>query len=515
MTPKRPISKPKSHSIFIAVVVCSLLMMSCGVPTSIFPSAATSIPFNPTPGSGLGLPTAILSSPTPGEGLASPTALPPSPTPDISLGTSTPVPPSATPPGTATPVIPIGSFALAPGTTAGALAGTLKPGQVVTYTIGAAQSQPMTLIADSPHSDVTLGVAEENGNVLLNPALKQNAWQMVLPGTELYTIKVIGGATTEDYTLTVKMPQLVNLASGVTSTTLTGRTVNGYLYSYALNFNAGQILTASLNVPSSTATIDIYGLSTGTLLSASAAVSTWTGTLSQTEGYVIEVVPANGQVVDYSLSVSLAAAAAGSSSGAGTITFAPGMTAAVVQGTIQAGQILTYTVQAGKAQPMILLLDSPKTDVVLGVLNPDGSILLSPATKWSYWQWQLPKTGLYTIQVIGGKAAETFTLTVKLAQLVYFSTEPKTVTLHGNTYPGYVVSYAFRLSAGLNMTVNLTAPAGEAFVDVFGIETGSLLSFKDAATSWTGTLPETQEYVVEVVPRHGASVVYSLTVSIP
>jgi hypothetical protein len=515
MAPKLPISKPKSNSIVIALVTCALLMMSCGVPTSILPALSTSLPPNPTPGVGLALPTVLPTSPTPELLVGMPTVLPASPTPETATDTPTAIPPSPTPANTATPVIPTGSFTLAPGTTAGALAGTLQPGQLVTYTIGAGQFQPMTLIAESLHNDVTLGVSEANGNVLLNPALKQNAWQMVLPGTELYTIKVIGGATKEDYTLTVKLPQLVNLASGATSVTLTGRTVSGYLYSYALNFSAGQSLTASLNVPSSTATIDIYGLSTGTLLNSSAAVSTWTGTLSQTEAYVIEVVPVNGQVVDFSLSVSVAAAAAGSSTGPGTITFAPGMTAAVVQGTVQAGQVLTYTVQAGKAQPMILLLDSPKTDVTLGVLNPDGTILLDPATKWSYWQWQLPKTGLYTIQVIGAKTTENYTLTVKLPQLVYFPTEPKSVTLHGNTYPGYVVSFAFRLGAGQNMTVSLNAPSGEAFIDIFGVATGSLLSFKDGVTFWTGTLPETDEYVVEVVPRHGASVVYSLTVSVP
>jgi hypothetical protein len=154
-------------------------------------------------------------------------------------------------------------------------------------------------------------------------------------------------------------------------------------------------------------------------------------------------------------------------------------------------------------------------DVTLGVLNPDGTTLLDPANKWSYWQWQIPKTGVYTIQVIGGASTAKYTLTAKLAQLIYFSTEPKSVTLHGNTFPGYVHSYAFRLSGGAHMTVSLNVPAGRAVLDIFGIETGSLLSFKAGATSWTGTLPKTQEYVIEVAPIHGASVVYSLTVSIP
>lgn len=515
MAPKFPNSRSKSHSNFIALGICALILMSCGLPTSVLTAVSTSVPPSPTPLAGLALPTSIPPSPTPRVLLETPTAISPSPTPVTLPFTPTSIPPSPTPQPTATLLIPTGNFALAPGTTAGVVNGTIQPGQVVTYTMGAGQSQPLTLILDSPNRDVTLGVSEANGNVLLDPALKQTAWQMALPGTELYTIKVIGGATKEDYSLTVKTPQVVNFASGTTSTTLNGKTVNGYLYSYAMNFSAGQTMTVSLNVSSGTAYIDIYGLSTGTLLKASAAANTWTGILPQTQDYVIEVAPTNGQVVGYSLTVSVTAATANTSAPAGTITFAPGTTATVIQGTVQSGQVLTYTVQAGKAQPMILIVESPNTDVTLGVLNPDGTLLLDPAKKWSYWQWQLPKTGLYTIQVIGGASTEKYTLTTKLAQLVYFPTEPKSVTLQGNTYPGYVVSYAFRLSAGLNMTVNLNAPSGEAYIDIFGIATGSLVSFKDGDTFWTGTLPETQEYVVEVVPRHGASVVYSLTVSIP
>jgi hypothetical protein len=71
------------------------------------------------------------------------------------------------------------------------------------------------------------------------------------------------------------------------------------------------------------------------------------------------------------------------------------------------------------------------------------------------------------------------------------------------------------LSAGLNMTVTLTPVNGDAIIDIFGVATGSLVSFREGLTFWTGPLPETEEYVVEVVPSGGASLLYSLTVTIP
>ena len=85
------------------------------------------------------------------------------------------------------------------------------------------------------------------------------------------------------------------------------------------------------------------------------------------------------------------------------IVFAAGTTVAVEQGTLQPNQALAFTLSAAANQPMILMLSSKNGDAYLGVSEPDGSLLLDPAKKWNSWQWLLPKTELYTIQVIGGQ----------------------------------------------------------------------------------------------------------------
>ena len=56
-----------------------------------------------------------------------------------------------------------------------------------------------------------------------------------------------------------------------------------------------------------------------------------------------------------------------------------GTTAAEVKGAIQSGQIITYTLDAGQSQPMILIMDSPNHDVTLGVFEPTGAALVNPA----------------------------------------------------------------------------------------------------------------------------------------
>jgi hypothetical protein len=86
---------------------------------------------------------------------------------------------------------------------------------------------------------------------------------------------------------------------------LNGKTVDGYIFSYALSCKVNQTMTVSLNVPSTTAYLDVFGIATGTLLSASVKANTWTGVLPETQVYVIEVIPDNGQVVNYSLTVTV------------------------------------------------------------------------------------------------------------------------------------------------------------------------------------------------------------------
>jgi len=156
----------------------------------------------------------------------------------------------------------------------------------------------------------------------------------------------------------------------------------------------------------------------------------------------------------------------------------------VVQGTIQPGQIATYSVQANQYQPLMLVLGSPNGDAVLGVIDPLGNRLLDPANQYTYWQWQLPLTGLYTIQVVGGIEAESFTLTTKVGKLYTYPASGSSLKIYATTVRGLIKSYAFRLSTGISMTVSLNVDPSIAHLDIFGVQTGSILNSSDKVTSW-------------------------------
>jgi hypothetical protein len=500
---------PRHLLIVFSFLILTVFLASCAlpvptnIPTSTPPSPTPLQPFTSTP---TNVSIVIPPTETATNVLALPSATPentPTPTPTVAVATTQPLPTNS---------IPTGSIAFTPGTTAGVVDGTIQPGQVLTYTLGAAQSQAMVLIVGSTNNDVTLGVLAPNGSVLLNNANKFIRWQTLLPQTGLYTIQLYGGATAENFTLTAKIPEVVNFALGTSSIAVSGTTLNGYLHAYSFACAAGQTMTASLNVASTTAYIDVYGVSSGTLLSAASKLNSWTGILPQNDVYIIEVVPTGGLVINYTLTVSVTSA--GGTTPSGSIVFASGTTMGTVTGTVDAGQVKTYTINAGAGLPMILDVASGNNDVTLGVIQPDGTVLLNPANKWIHWQWTLPETGLYRIQVIGGATTEAYSLTARIPVRVNFAPGATSATLSNSTVNGTTFSYALKCAANQTMAVTLTAPAGTAYLDIFGVSSGTLLSASSQATSWTVVLPKSEDYVVEVIPVGGQVVNFALTVSV-
>jgi hypothetical protein len=264
----------RPFSIFLPVLLTAALLAGCNLPGNLTP-----------------LPTSTSTE------LPSPTPQPPQDTP-------TPLPPTPTLEPTATATQKAVNLVFSTGATAGVATGTLQPGQTQSYTLNASQNQPMILILTSSRGDVYLGVTQPDGTLLLDPAKKWTNFQWLLPKTGTYTIQVYGGASAEDYTLTVKVAQVVTFASGSNSATLTGSTVNGFVVSYALYCTSGQTMSASLNLPSSSAYLDVFGLATGPLLSSGAKANNWSGVLPSSQDYIVEVIPAAGQVTSYSLAVS-------------------------------------------------------------------------------------------------------------------------------------------------------------------------------------------------------------------
>ena len=158
----------------------------------------------------------------------------------------------------------------------------------------------------SLNNDVTLSIKTKGGTTILNAAAHSATWQGSLPQTEDYYLTVYGGATAENYTLTVTIPARVKIAEGADSIKLTGKTVAGYAVTYTAFAVKGQKMSAELTYLSDSAALTIYGFSDGQpYVRAVTEQTSFAFTLPATQDYIIQVVPKGGTVVSYQLTVKI------------------------------------------------------------------------------------------------------------------------------------------------------------------------------------------------------------------
>jgi hypothetical protein len=164
-----------------------------------------------------------------------------------------------------------------------------------------------------------------------------------------------------------------------------------------------------------------------------------------------------------------------------------------------------------------MLVDVPSFngDVTFSLTAPNGTAVVSASEKRATWQGLLPATGDYTLVVYGGATAENFSLGVTVAARIQFARGATQISLLGKTAAGYGVTYAAWAAKGQVLNVNVTGAGSNAALTIWGFTDGQPY-VRDVMeqTSFTLTLPASQDYIIMVVPRAGAVVSYTLTVKI-
>jgi len=272
---------------FIALLAIFVAIAACTGPNSAIPSPAPN-----------DVATIVAATMQAIQAQASPTAIPPtaSPTPLAASPTAPLLPP--------TPVLPAATrINFLTDATAGVVTGTIQPGQSLYYVLNAAQGQPMIAMIDSLNHDVTMTVKTAGGTSLLNAGQNLSA---LLPVSEDYYITVMGGAASENFTLTVKIPARISFAFGKYDTYLIGRTVGGYVASYVIFAQQGQSMDVELNGVGKEAALTIYGLSDGQpYIRSVTGATTFSLKLPISQDYIIDVVPNAGQEIGFTLVVSV------------------------------------------------------------------------------------------------------------------------------------------------------------------------------------------------------------------
>jgi hypothetical protein len=198
---------------------------------------------------------------------------------------------------------------------------------------------------------------------------------------------------------------------------------------------------------------------------------------------------------------------------ASRINFLTGATEGVVSAPIQPGQTQYYVLKALQGQRMSVTVDSVNQDVTLSITTQGGTSLLSSGSKLTFWQGPLPQTEDYYMGVYGGATPENFTLNVIIPSRIQIAQGATKAILTGQTVGGYNVTYAAYGIQGQVMALDLNGVGKNAVLAVHGFVDGQpYLRYVTETTSFSMKLPSTQDYIIEVVPRAGMVVNYTLIV---
>jgi len=121
------------------------------------------------------------------------------------------------------------------------------------------------------------------------------------------------------------------------------------------------------------------------------------------------------------------------------------------------------------------------------------------------------------VQVLAGSAAPTanYSLNVTIPVRISFAPGAISAQVQGTTSQGRIVTYLLKANGGQTMTVNLTAPPNSAGITIYGVDDGQpLIRSQTGATSFSGVLPATQDYVIQVVPFGNSTVNFTLNVTV-
>jgi hypothetical protein len=197
------------------------------------------------------------------------------------------------------------------------------------------------------------------------------------------------------------------------------------------------------------------------------------------------------------------------------INLATGATQAVVTGHVNAGQRVSYLAGAAQGQVMLAELSTPSSSAVLEIVGADGNVLLASTTRYTSFRSVLPKTQDYEFRVVGGNSGQDFTLVLTFAVPVRFASGADSASYEGSTVNGYPVTYTVYANKGQDLHVSVDTNPNDAALTIWGFNDGNPYArAQNGVVNFTLDLPESQYYIIEVVPQGGRVIEYEVEIEV-
>jgi hypothetical protein len=168
---------------------------------------------------------------------------------------------------------------------------------------------------------------------------------------------------------------------------------------------------------------------------------------------------------------------------------------------VSAGTAQYYVLAALQGQEMMVSLDSPNHDLVLGIYgSTDATWLLTPTQSQATFQGPLPESEDYVIEVAAANGQDRFTLSITIAAPIVLQPGSSPMTVTGTAQDAPTVTYLLPLKARQTLTLDLQSKSGSAVLVLYGLQDGlPIVPLSLHATQFSGGLPASEDYVVQVV----------------
>jgi len=396
-------------------------------------------------------------------------------------------------------------------------------GQRLTISVATDPNQP--LIYHTVQRGDTLSAIARRYNVSVDAIRATNG----LTGNTIYIGQQLLIPNSLGYPTPTPVPsgraERINFAPGATAATVTGIVTDPAHRSYVVRAQGGQMMKVSLTSAQPTTSFLVRGMSSGqTLKNFGDGGNQWSGLLPQTEDYLIEIVTLEFSSTSYSLTVEIPTATVPATNPPQRIQFAAGGTSAMVDGRAIYPTRNQYLLRAQAGQTMQVDLVSDYGIANFSVQGvSDGQPLKRLENSNTVWRGTLPATQDYLIQIATLEGSTTnYSLYVEVVptagttapQRIQFAAGATSATVVGNSSGSAPARYLLRANAGQQMSVDLAVDSANAYITVLHPNGVNLAGAGGPIHTWTGTLPATGDYIIEVLNPGTGLANFNLTVKI-
>ncbi len=414
-------------------------------------------------------------------------------------------------------------------TTATAIAQGGRPAEALTPSVAANVTPSPTAEACTPRSDWAFTYTVVPGDTVASLARRTGttvdmlATGNCLANANLIYVGQVLRVPVSPQPLPATAKRIV-FPAGATTVAVQGRIAANGIDRWVLRALGGQTLSAQLAFSAGQGVLVVWGANGSVLQSDRAGASAFNGVLPTTQDYFIDVRGSSSVPTSYTLTITVPPLSA-SQFTTRRIQFPPGATTVSVQGQLAASGMDRWVLRALGGQTLSAQLTFTFGQAILIVFGADGNVLQSDHAGSSSFTGVLPTTQDYIIDVRGNPNGPTnYTLTITVPPLsapqfttrrIVFPVGATTVSVQGQLAASGMDRWVLRALGGQTLTAQLTFSFGQAILIVWGADGNVLQSDHAGSSSFTGVLPTTQDYYIDVRGNPNGPTSYTLIITVP